>query len=354
MKYKQLYIPLTALSMALTACAIPIDDTPFRSNNMEPLHVNKTPDLPLVPPNVDGIPHDIATNRPPHMLPFTIPEPPIINPVSLEAADGFTDRAGRAIIKLDEYNRIVSYSPAFTEILVDLGLGDKVVATSTYDFTRGIPRNVTVFDTMNPSVEDVAAVDPDLIIASPLAGEALIGLNSSNITVATVPTANKIADIYDDLDFMGELLNKQDKTDELKQHMQDVIHDYIVAAADIEDKRTVYFEVAPAPNMYATGADTFLNEMIEYVGGINVIAMPSWVRVTDHMIVAANPDVILTNSNYKDYPYLDIMKRNGWHNITAVDEYQVYQVDHPSTSLANHNIVNGMVEIARSIYPEFY
>ncbi len=254
-----------------------------------------------------------------------------------------TDGIGMPINKLDEYNKIVSLSPAITELLVDLDYADKIVAITTYDLTNDIPETVVTLDSIHPDTGQLQALEPDLII-SPIP---IDDFDPMITTVAVMPPAKTIAEIYKSVAFVGELLDEQTKTQQLNDDMRHTIHNYIVAAADIKNKRTVYFETSPAPYMYAAGE--YLSELVEFAGGINVIEAGS--GVTDSMVASANPQVILTNSDYKDFPNIEIMHRNGWESVAAVNEFQVYQVESP---LPNHNVANKMVEIARSIYPEYY
>ena len=52
--------------------------------------------------------------------------------------------------------------------------------------------------------------------------------------------------------------------------MKSQINEIAEKAKNIKDKKKVYFEIGPAPNLYSFGNSTFLNEMIELIGAENI------------------------------------------------------------------------------------
>lgn len=270
------------------------------------------------------------------------------------------DRSGAEIEALDNYFRVVSYAPAITELLVDLGYGDRIVAITSYDKGDGVVGEPKVFDMVNPDMEGLLVLEPDLILVGELTAEGgadpLIEFRKMGTTVASFPTANTIADIYLDLEFMGELLGEKETADALVQDMKRQIAEISAITDKIEDKKSVYFEISPAPYMYSTGDETYLNQMISIAGGENVFAddQTSWISVTDEMVIAANPDVIITNVTYVDDAVEEIEKRNGWGDITAIKNGEVFLVENNPTSLPTRNILTGIREMAKDMYPELF
>ncbi len=270
-----------------------------------------------------------------------------------------TDRAGNPIEIKEEYTKIVSYAPSLTEKLIDLGFADKIVAITNFDMAQGLSEDVMRFDMMSPEMEAIVALEPDLILATNITAaggsDPFTVLRDSGTTIATFPTANSIAEINEDIAFLGTLLNAEDEAAAMNSSLNTAIEEFRAKSAEITEKKTVYMEISPAPDMYSTGSGTFLNEMIEIVGGVNVLAdQESWIAVSEEQLLSANPDVIFTNVNYLDAPIDEILARNGWDVVTAVANGEVYAVDNNATSLPNHNIVKGLQEMAVQMYPEIY
>ena len=56
----------------------------------------------------------------------------------------------------------------------------------------------------------------------------------------------------------------------------------------------------------------FLNEMIELIGATNIFAdQDGWIPVSAEQVVAANPDVIITNADYMEGAVAEIEAREG-------------------------------------------
>jgi len=76
------------------------------------------------------------------------------------------------------------------------------------------------------------------------------------------------------------------------------------------------------------------------------------VAVEGETVVAANPDVIFTNVNYMDAPVEEILGREGWAGVSAVQNKEVYYIDNMASSLPDQNIVKAVEQMAQALYPE--
>ena len=57
--------------------------------------------------------------------------------------------------------------------------------------------------------------------------------------------------------------NAYENGQQIVDNMKSQIDEIAKKGESIQDKKKVYFEIAPAPNLYSFGNSTFLNEMIE-------------------------------------------------------------------------------------------
>ncbi len=273
------------------------------------------------------------------------------------------DRAGNTVEIPAEVNRIVSLVGSITEILVDLGLGDKLVAidTNTVGFD-GVPTDIPAIDLMSPDIETLLAVDADLFLVSNISdagGEtsAFSQIIDAGIAVAYIPTAESLKDIALDIRFVGEATGRTVEAEALVQTMESGLAELAEVAETIpeEEQRSVFVEISAVPYLYSTGSGTFLNEIIELVGAKNVLTdETAWVPVTEEAAIALNPDVILTNVNYIDDPVGEILGREGWEAVTAVVDEAVYAIDNNHSSLPNHNVLEAAREIAAAVYPDYF
>ena len=274
------------------------------------------------------------------------------------------DREGNEFNVPKEVNTIISTAPSNTEVLVALGLADKLVAVDKYSAdVEGVSEDIPKIDFRNPDAEAIISLNPDIVIASGhnKAGDedpfALI--KEAGIPVAYIPSSYSIDGIYGDIEFIANLTGTEKEGEELINSMKEDVESIKAIGDTITDKKSVYFEIGAGSGLYTFGNETFLNEMIETIGATNIFGdESSWITVTPEAVIDANPDVILANSPGTNEAGLtaveDIVSREGWDTVTAVKNGDVYQIDKNSSSRASQNIIKALKEMAKAVYPNEY
>lgn len=274
------------------------------------------------------------------------------------------DREGNEFNVPKEVNTIISTAPSNTEVLVALGLADKLVAVDKYSAdVEGVSEDIPKIDFRNPDAEAIIALNPDIVIASGhnKAGDedpfALI--KEAGIPVAYIPSSYSIDGIYGDIEFIANLTGTEKEGEELINSMKEDVESIKAIGDTITDKKSVYFEIGAGSGLYTFGNETFLNEMIETIGATNIFGdESSWITVTPEAVIDANPDVILANSPGTNEAGLtaveDIVSREGWDTVTAVKNGDVYQIDKNSSSRGSQNIIKALKEMAKAVYPNEY
>lgn len=274
------------------------------------------------------------------------------------------DREGNEFNVPKEVNTIISTAPSNTEVLVALGLADKLVAVDKYSAdVEGISEDLPKIDFRNPDAEAIIALNPDIVIASGhnKAGDedpfALI--KEAGIPVAYIPSSYSIDGIYGDIEFIASLTDTEKEGKDLINSMKKEVEAIKAIGDTITDKKNIYFEIGAGSGLYTFGNETFLNEMIETIGATNIFGEEnSWITVTPEAVIDANPDVILANTPGTNEAGLtaveDIVSREGWDTITAVKNSDVYKIDKNSSSRASQNIIKALKEMAKAVYPDEY
>jgi len=270
------------------------------------------------------------------------------------------DRSGNPVRLPKKIDRIISLAPSNTEILVALGFADKIVAADTYSCgLEGLVSDIPFFDFMIPDTEQIILLKPDVLFA---AGISRVGgsdpfkmVSDAGICVLYIPTSESIADIKTDIRFMAAVMGAAEKGNEIVAEMEKTIDAVSKIGETITGKKTVYFEISPAPSLYSFGKGVFLNEMLEIIGAENILAdMEQWVSAAEEIILDRNPDVILTNADDTDQPVDEVMSRPGWNVLTAVRNRDVYYIDTATSTRPNHYIVKALQEMAKAVYPDKY
>lgn len=271
-----------------------------------------------------------------------------------------TDPSGASIDIPDQVDSVVALAPSICETMVALGVADKLVG---YDLQStglaGLPADVPAFDTVNPDVEQLTVLAPDMLLVSNLSlydQEAPYQpLIDAGVCVICVPTSDSVEDVRADIRFLAAALRVPEAGERVVADMDAELErlSEIVSGVPEEERESVYFEISPAPYLYSTGSGTYLHELVELAGGRNVLAEQSgWLSVDGETVVAANPDVIFTNVNYTDDPVEEILDREGWAGVSAVQNKNVYYIDNMASSLPDQNIVKAVEQMARALYPE--
>lgn len=262
-----------------------------------------------------------------------------------------------------EVSRIISTSPSNTEILVGLGLTDKIVAVDTYSTDiEGLNADIPQLELSNPDAETILGLKPDLIITSEInqvgnAENPFSVLEESGITVLYMPTSTSIEGIYSDIEKIAEATGTVAQGEALISGMKEKVSAISEIAATIpeSERKTVYFEISPAPSLFTFGKETFLNEIIELVGATNIFGNETgWISPSEETILKDNPDVILSNVNYIENPIEEIKGRAGWENLTAVKENQIFMINTNAASRPSQNVIIALEEMAQAIYPTYY
>ncbi|MDR0904194.1 MAG: ABC transporter substrate-binding protein, partial [Ruminococcus sp.] len=261
----------------------------------------------------------------------------------------------------EKIEKILSLSPASTQILQSMGYSDLIIGFDTYSegYLLTPVENPVIFDMQAPDVEKILALSPDIIF---IPGISLVdGLNpyspliDAGICVAVIPSAESLEQIKADINFIAECMGAPQKAAVIVDKMDADIAAIKAIGDTIANKKTVMFEISAMPYIYSFGSGTYLNEMIEIIGAENVFAAEnSWIAVSEESALAANPDVILTSVNYIDDPVNEILSRPGWEAVTAVNTKSVYKFQSDQTDIPNQFVIESLYEMAKFVYPQEY
>ncbi|GMK39308.1 ABC transporter substrate-binding protein [Paenibacillus sp. CCS19] len=265
------------------------------------------------------------------------------------------DASGKEITFEKAPEKIVSTSPAETEMLFALGLNDRIVGVSDYDdYPEEAKSKTKVGGVVEPNAEAIVAAGSDLVVSGiSISEEALEHLNSLGLKVfASNPKS--VDDVLSEILLLGQITDKQPEAEALVGQMNADIQKVKDAAATVKDKKKMYIEFSPG---WTVGSGEFMDELITLAGGINIASdVAGWYQINEERIVADNPDVIMytldgmDNDSGKTIDQL-IYSRTGWDQIKAVKDKQVIGVDGNLLSRPGPRITQGLLAISNALYP---
>ena len=276
------------------------------------------------------------------------------NPDTAQAVD----REGNPITLPTKVERIISLGPSNTEILVALGFADQIIAVDAFSRdVEGLASDIPLFNMLVPDGEQIIHLEPDVIFVTGMSraggADPFKVVSDVGICVVTIPTSTSIAGIQEDIRLISEVTGAVEKGDRIIADMNKTMDAIAEIGKTITDKKTVYFEIsAEAHSLYSFGNGVYLNEMLEIIGAVNILAdMKQWVAVSEEAILDRNPDVILTCDDAGVKHARAILSRPGWNVLTAVQNGDVYAVDAVASGRPSHRIVKPLLEMAKAVYP---
>jgi iron complex transport system substrate-binding protein len=260
--------------------------------------------------------------------------------------------------------RIISAAPSNTEIIAGLGLADRLVAVDPYSKDiAGVRQDLPEVDFFYPDAEAILGFAPDIIISNEInnfgaADSPFKPLVDVGITIVQIPTSTSIQGIYDDIVAIAEALSVRERGVELARSLKVEVDKIAEKGKTVRDKKKVYFEVSPVPYMVTLGSGTYLNEMIEVLGAVNIFADQSgWFAPNAEAILERDPDVILTmemtGPSTVD-PVAELLNREGFETLRAVRENRIYAINANSSGRPSQNIMLAFRQMARAVYPDLY
>lgn len=272
-----------------------------------------------------------------------------------------TDATGEEITIEETPESIVSLVPSNTEIVYELGLGDKVVGVTTNDNYPIEVLDVEKVGDMTIDVEKIISLNPDLVLAHEsalsMSEDAFNQLENAGINVFVVDNAENFEQTYETIETIGEITGTKKEAEEIVSNMQEDFEALQEKASTIpeNERKSVWIEVSSAPELYVAGQDTMINEMLEIVGAENVVTESGWLMYSEEQAVLMNPDVILTTyGSFVPTAVDDVLARPAWKTVPAVQNNEVYNVNNDTTTRQGPRLVEGAKEIAEYIYPEVY
>jgi cobalamin transport system substrate-binding protein len=259
--------------------------------------------------------------------------------------------------------RIVSLVPAVTEMIYAMGEGARVAAVSSYDhFPADVERLPRVGGLLDPSVERILAIKPDLVIIYATQKELIERLDRAGIPYFNYQH-KALADIMTTIRALGARIGSAAQADAVASRMERSLAEIRAKTAGLPRPATLLvFERDPASlrNVYASGGYGFLHDMLEIAGGRNVFAdvKQQAVQASTEMLLAGRPDVIVELLYGDNLRNADIAKElRAWDvlaSVPAVRTHRISALTGDEFVVPGPRVVDATRKLARAIHPDAF
>jgi len=122
----------------------------------------------------------------------------------------------------------------------------------------------------------------------------------------------------------------------------------------------VYIEYFFNGGYWSYGSESFVSELIDMAGGINVFAgyAGKYISTSTEEVLKADPEIIVVSKgSMAEACGLSpeaIRKRSGWNEVSAVQNNRIYEVKEDLIVRPGPRIVDGLEALAKIIHPEVF
>jgi iron complex transport system substrate-binding protein len=267
------------------------------------------------------------------------------------------DMLGREVVLPAPPRRIVSLVPSATELIYALGGEDRLVGRTDFcDYPPAAKAKPSVGGMISPSLETIAALKPDLVIATTSGNrlETFTQLEQVGIPVYAVH-AHRVAEMLDVTRRLAELTGRQAALPRLVSGLESRLFAVANAVRPYPRPRVLYV-LWPEPLLVpASGA--ILTELIGLAGGDSVTAHErgEYPQFSLEAAVMRAPEVILLarHGSSSAPPVV----RDQWERLTrlpAVKSRRVRAIDGSLVHRYGPRVVDGVEALARVLHPEAF
>jgi iron complex transport system substrate-binding protein len=253
------------------------------------------------------------------------------------AAGEFTDGTGTAVSYGLQAQRIVSLAPNVTEMLYYCGFGDSMVGRSDYcDFPPEALRLPTVGGMVDTSLESIAALKPDLVVAYQGNSLELVGqLRELNIVVLAFKEAATLSDIGDQMEQLSLVAGSGESAAVVIPAWRKRLLELNVRPGA---RPTKVFYGMPGEVTYTAGGTSFIGDLIARAGGVNAAhdLRDRWPQVGAEFVLAAQPEWLLIGTSCdshesvamaSDQVRAELVGSPLWSTLPAVQNQQLLVLD---------------------------
>lgn len=258
-----------------------------------------------------------------------------------------TDMYGREITLDQPATRIVALTASDCEILCAIGCEDALVGRGQYcDYPESIQDVPAVQSGTETNLEEILALEPQVVLMSDMAQtEDQVKQLEENGVKVVISNADDIAGVYTAIRMIGALMAKDAEAEAVIADMQATFDD--IAAKSEQNGKTIYFEVSPLEwGLWTAGSNTFMDELATLCGVTNVFAdLDGWQAISEEQVIERNPDYIVSIAGMGDAGVEEIMSREGWGDVSAIQSGNVYSADSNAISRPGPRLKDAAVEL---------
>ena len=277
-------------------------------------------------------------------------------PAKVPATRAFTDELGRRVNVPLEANRIVSLAPNLTEIVYALGEADHLAGDTDFcDYPPEAAQKPHVGGPVNPNLEEIAKLAPDLILATSInRRETVDALDRLGFPVYTIDP-HSVDEMIQSVQRLGSVLGAGKSAAPLVASLRARLADLDRRLSHAAPRR-VLFVVWTDP-LISIGRNTFIADALRHAGAQSVVdTAVEWPHISMEEIVHLQPQALIFATAHAEDTRRDIdalRTQPGWRDLNALRHGNVILVSDAINRPAPR-MLDAIEQLARALHPEAF
>jgi iron complex transport system substrate-binding protein len=223
--------------------------------------------------------------------------------------------------------RIISTGPAVTEKLYLLGVERNIVGVTAYcQRPPEAQKKPRIGSVTKINVEKVVSLGPDLVCATSLTDPRSVKkLKDLGIRVVVFREPKSFAEMNEQFIEMGRLTGREQLAREIVRTAERKVGT-IRARTKGAARPKVFLQIGASP-LFTASKESFLNDFLEFSGGINAAGESGGGLYSRERVLAENPDIILIVAMEGAAAEKEKTRWQRFNTVKAVRDQAVYVID---------------------------
>lgn len=261
------------------------------------------------------------------------------------------DDLGRTIELKGEIRRVVSLAPNVTELIFAAGAGDRLVGVTSFcNFPEEAKSIAKIGDTMNPNMESIVALKPDIVFVSTASQvEAFTKTLEQNGILFYVTNPTSLDGVLYNIRQIADILGTTGKAEPVIASLRERIGK-VWAKTGPAEKVRVFVQISREP-LFTIGRDSFLNEPLVKAGAVSVTAdvETAFPRLSKEAALALRPEVIILSDSEDNREPNEVFR-----DSPAVKNSRVYRINADLLSRPGPRLVDALEQLAAMLHPDLF
>jgi iron complex transport system substrate-binding protein len=188
--------------------------------------------------------------------------------------------------------RIVSLSPTVTKMLYQLNAQKSIVGCTSYcevDKSDNIPIIASVVDV---NIEKTLLLKPTIVFATGMTPPANIeNMRKLGLNVKIIYSPKTFHEVCQQFIEIGAMVGKEKEAKTIVVKQKARIEELKLKIPK-NNKPKIFFQIGARP-LFTVLSNTFMDEYIKYLGGVNIAADLGSGTITRESVLVRNPDIII-------------------------------------------------------------